>query len=148
MQSKSVTSNFTLSEGGTCSISQPLIRSLALEVCVFAYTHLCGCVCAGEAVRSINFVCQIFACMLANAVCEKNWSMGHHVFSCYLAHMQVLWPIIYVELKICNRPTYSTAMGIFTNTGSPCMPSSFTGTVCPIKYKLAQNVVTLRPSKM
>jgi len=65
MQSKSVTSNFTLSEGGTCSISQHLIRSLALEVCVFAYTHLCGCVCAGEAVRSIKILCARFlhACL-------------------------------------------------------------------------------------
>lgn len=53
--SKSVTSNFTLSEGGTCSISQPLIRSLSVEVCARVCVHLGGNVCMN--IRTSAWVC-------------------------------------------------------------------------------------------
>lgn len=84
MHSKSVTSNFTLSKGGTCSISQPLIRSLALKVCVYVRVHIhtsvwvCVCVCAVESARGITIsVCQILACVFV----RKKWRIiCFHVF--------------------------------------------------------------------
>lgn len=93
MHSKSVTSNFTLSEGGTCSISQPLIRSLVLEVCVSVCVHIHTsvwvCVCAVEAARGITIsVCQIRASMFVRKI--KKWSiMCFHV-------------LIYDTLFICS----------------------------------------------
>lgn len=86
--SKSVTSNFTLSEGGTCSISQPLIRSLSVEVCVCArmsiwgemcawtYARPCGCVFALEKRCWRERDIEISARVYVNVVCEKMSSYG------------------------------------------------------------------------
>lgn len=107
MHSKSVTSNFTLSEGGTCSISQPLIRSLVLEVCVSVsvcvhiHTSVWVCVCAVEAARGITIsVCQIRASMFVRKI--KKWSiMCFHVLiygsfmTLYLYVVQMLISHIY-----------------------------------------------------
>lgn len=92
MHSKSVTSNFKLSKGGTCSISQPLIRSLALELCVYVrihtHTSVWVCVCVVESARGIAIsVCQISACMFVRI---KKKSYVFMLFGSLMARLEHL----------------------------------------------------------